>query len=272
MPDKRMVTILFIGDIVGKAGRRAVKAIVPDIIRQRQVTVVIANGENAAAGMGITPQIAEEFFNAGIHVITSGNHIWQQKEIIEYIRKEKRLLRPLNFPPETPGAGSCVVTLPEGKTIAVVNVIGRVFMEAYACPFRTIEQEIEQLRRQTNVIVVDLHAEATAEKQAVGWYFDGKVSAVLGTHTHVQTADERILPKGTAYITDVGMTGAMDAVIGVKKELALQKFLTYMPVRFECSTENPSLNAVLITCDAENGRAGQIERLQCVMPKDHLET
>ena len=260
MHDK--LTILFIGDIFGKAGRRAVQTFVPDIVKEYNATVVIANGENAAGGTGITPKIAEQLFAVGIHVLTSGNHIWQKKEIIEYIRQERRLLRPVNFPPETPGAGSCLITTADAVNIAVVNATGRVFMDTYGCPFRALDHELEQLRQQTNNIIVDFHAEATSEKYALGWYLNGRVSAVIGTHTHVQTADERILSQGTAYISDAGMTGAKDAVIGVRTELAIRKFLTYMPVRFESSCENPSLNGVIVTLDPHTGHALHIERIQ----------
>ena len=255
-------TILFIGDIVGKAGRRAIETLVQDIRREDHVNFVIANGENAAGGSGITPEIADQLFAAGIDVLTSGNHIWQKKEILDYLRQEKRLIRPLNFSPDAPGMGSCLMTTAEGVTVAIVNLAGRVFMDTYSCPFRAIDQAIAQLHRQTKMIVVDFHAEATSEKIALGWYVDGRVSAVIGTHTHVQTADDRILPQGTAYITDVGMTGARDGVIGVKKELALQKFLTAMPVRFESAVLNPWLDGVLLTLDPESGKALQIQRMQ----------
>jgi metallophosphoesterase (TIGR00282 family) len=255
-------TILFIGDIVGKAGRRAVDTFIPDVISHHNVNFVIANGENAAGGTGITPNIADALFSLGINVLTSGNHIWQKKEILEYIRSEKRLIRPLNFSPDAPGMGSCFVKTGEGITVAVINLAGRVFMDTYSCPFRAVDQELERLSQKADIIVVDFHAEATAEKQALGWYLDGRASAVIGTHTHVQTADERILPKGTAYITDVGMTGAVDSVIGVKKELAIQKFLTSMPVRFESSLLNPQLNGIIITLDTEKGVALQIQRIQ----------
>lgn len=260
MQDK--LTIFFIGDIVGKAGRRAVQTFVSDIVKEHNVTVVIANGENAAGGIGITPKIAGQLFASGIHVLTSGNHIWQKKEIIDYIRQERRLLRPLNFPPETPGAGSCVIDTADGGTLAVVNAAGRVFMDTYECPFRALDRELEQLRQQTKCIVVDFHAEATSEKCALGWYLNGRVSAVIGTHTHVQTADERILSQGTAYISDAGMTGAKDAVIGVRTELAIRRFLTCMPVRFESSCENPWLNGVIVTLDPNTGVALHIERIQ----------
>jgi len=265
------VKILFIGDIVGKAGREAVKNLVPELRQDRQIDVVIANGENAAGGIGLTPKIAEQLFRAGIDVLTSGNHIWKKKEIFNYIAQKKELLRPLNLSaPESPGAGSCVFSCADGRSIAVLNLVGRVFMEGYSCPFRAAAEEIERLRDSGATIIIDFHAEATSEKQALGWYLDGKVGAVLGTHTHVQTADERILPQGTAYITDVGMTGAMDSVLGVKKELAIQKFLSYMPVRFDTSELNPYLHGVIVTIDPERGIARDIQRLSCQMlPQDH---
>jgi len=257
------MNILFIGDIVGKAGRQIVMQCLPQLRQAHHVTFVIANGENAAGGVGLTPKIAEQFFAAGIDVLTSGNHIWQKKEILEYITRENRLIRPLNFAPDAPGAGSCVVQAPDGNSLAVMNLLGRVFLESFSCPFRAADREIERLREQGTVILVDFHAEATSEKQALGWYLDGRVGAVIGTHTHVQTADERILPQGTAYITDVGMTGSMDAVLGVKKELVIQKFLTYMPVRFESSMLNPQLNAVLVTVDPSRKIASRIVRVCC---------
>ena len=257
-----MLTILFIGDIVGKAGRRAIERLVRELRREFHLDCVIANGENAAGGLGITPAIADGLFAAGIDVLTSGNHIWQKKEILDYLRHAPRLIRPVNFSPDAPGRGSCLMTTANGTSVAVVNVAGRIFMEAYSCPFRAIDREIETLRPQTPHIIVDLHAEATSEKMAFGWYVDGRVSAVIGTHTHVQTADERILPQGTAYLTDAGMTGAKDAVIGMQKELALQRFLTHIPVRFESALENPWLEGVIVGLDPQTGIALHIQRLQ----------
>ena len=247
------------------------KNLVPELRRRYQLDVVIANGENAAGGIGLTPRIAEQLFAAGIDVLTSGNHIWKKKEIFDYITRKKELLRPLNLSaPEAPGAGSYILPCANGYSIAVLNLVGRVFMEGYSCPFRAAGEEIERLRGSKTTILVDFHAEATSEKQALGWHLDGKVAAVLGTHTHVQTADERILPQGTAYITDVGMTGAMDSVLGVKKELAIQKFLTYLPVRFDTSDLNPHLHAVVVTIDPELRIARDIHRLRCKMsPQDH---
>lgn len=261
--DKRDFSILFIGDIVGRAGRQMVNLFLQDIITDYNISCVIANGENAAGGTGITPKIAEELLASGIHVLTSGNHIWQKKEIFDYLGREERLLRPLNFHPDSPGKGSCLIQVADGTKVAIVNLAGRIFMnDTYGCPFHTIDQELLRLRHQTPCILVDFHAEATAEKVAMGWYLDGKVSAVVGTHTHVQTADEQILPQGTAYISDAGMTGARHSVIGVKTELALKRFLTYMPVRFESSREKPGLDGVVIRIDPQTGVALHIERLQ----------
>jgi hypothetical protein len=261
------VKILFIGDIVGKVGRELIKHLLPRLREHYQLDAVIANGENAAGGVGLTPKIAEQLFLAGVDILTSGNHIWKKKEIFDYIAGKNELIRPLNLSsPESPGAGSCVFACPNGHSLAVINLVGGVFMEAYSCPFRAAREEITRLATSGATILVDFHAEATAEKQALGWYLDGKVGAVLGTHTHVQTADERILPQGTAYISDVGMTGSMDSVLGVKKELAIQKFLTHMPVRFEPSDLNPRLHAVVVTIDPERRIAREIQRVSSPMP------
>jgi metallophosphoesterase (TIGR00282 family) len=199
--------VLFIGDIVGKSGRTAVKAFLPKFIERYKIDFVLANGENAAGGFGITEKVAAEIFSLGVHILTSGNHIWDKKEAIPYLYKESRILRPINYPPGVPGYGSFIHTTQDGVKVAVLNVSGRVFMSNMDCPFRASEEEIKKIKELTNIIIVDFHAEATSEKMAYGYFLDGKVSAVIGTHTHVQTADEKILPGGTAYITDVGMTG-----------------------------------------------------------------
>jgi metallophosphoesterase (TIGR00282 family) len=217
--------------------------------------------ENAAAGFGVTPAIAKAFLDAGLDVLTSGNHVWDKKEIIEYIAKENLLLRPANYPPGTPGVGSIVVKAGAYK-VGVLNLMGRVFMPALDCPFRKADEELPRLRQETPVIIVDMHGEATSEKQAMGWYLDGRASAVLGTHSHVQTADERILPRGTALITDLGMTGPVDSVIGVEPEIALQRFLTGMPNRFEPAKGPIRLHGVVVSVDPESGRALGITRLQ----------
>ncbi len=258
-----MLSILFIGDIVGRAGRQALDLFLQDIIAEHHVSLVIANGENAAGGAGITPKIADQLFAGGIDCLTSGNHIWQKKEIFDYLGRETRIIRPLNFHPDNPGVGSCLIQAADGTPVAVVNLAGRVFMgTTYACPFHAIDRELTRLKEQTPCVLVDFHAEATAEKEALGWYLDGKVSAVIGTHTHVQTADEQILPQGTAYISDAGMTGARHSVIGVRTELALKRFLTDMPVRFESSREQPCLHGVIIHVEPRTGVALHIERVQ----------
>lgn len=252
--------VIFIGDIVGKAGRRAVRSMLPVLLRDHQVDLVLANGENAAGGFGITPQIVRELLEESIDVLTSGNHIWDRKEIVEFFHGGQGLLRPINYPPGTPGAGSAVIVTRTGERVGIINASGRVFMGDMDCPFRTTAKEIERMRKTTPVIIVDFHAEATSEKEALGWFLDGQVSAIIGTHTHVQTADERILPQGTAYITDAGMSGARDSVIGVKKEIAIERFLTQIPNKFETANEDVHLQGVMVTIDAATGRSVAIER------------
>lgn len=257
--------ILFIGDIVGRPGREAIKKLLPDIVKKKKIEFVIANGENAAGGSGVTPEIADELFSYGVDVITSGDHIWKKKEVIDYIQASMNLLRPLNYPKEVPGRGSTVLESKSGIKIAVINLLGRVFMEAVECPFRTSQEEIEKLKNKTNIIIVDIHAEATSEKIALSWYLDGKVSALIGTHTHVQTADERILPNGTAYLTDCGMTGPFDGVIGRKKEQILNRFITQMPTRFEMAEYDVRINGAVVDIDEKTGKANSIERIECKM-------
>jgi 2',3'-cyclic-nucleotide 2'-phosphodiesterase len=256
-----VIRILFIGDIVGRPGRELIRRGLPAIRDYHQIDLVIANVENAAAGFGITREIGDELLERGLDVMTSGNHIWDRKEAIDYIGAEPRLLRPANFPRAVPGNGSYVTRTQGGVSVGVVNVMGRVFMVAIDDPFAVVLKEIEALKQRARVIFVDFHAEATSEKSAMGWHLDGKVTAVVGTHTHVQTADERILPKGTAYLTDVGMTGPHDSIIGVEVEAALGRFLTAMPARFETAEGNPRLNAVIVEADEETGRALEIERI-----------
>ncbi|MBI4824639.1 MAG: TIGR00282 family metallophosphoesterase [Nitrospirae bacterium] len=260
------MNVLFIGDIVGKTGRMAVKALLPKLVETYKIDLTIANGENLAGGFGITEKTVTEMFGSGIHVITSGNHIWDKKEFLPYIAKENRVLRPLNYPPGVPGFGSVIQSLSSGIKVSVVNVSGRVFMSNMDCPFRVSEKEIERLRETTNIIVVDFHAEATSEKQAFGYFVDGKVSAVIGTHTHVQTADERLLPKGTAYISDVGMTGPADSIIGVQKEEVIERFLLQIPKKFEIAKGPALLQAVVIAIDTKTGRAESIQRLSLNYP------
>ena len=258
--------ILFIGDIVGKVGRVATKALLPAVVSKYKIDLVIANGENTAGGFGITGKIAEELFNYGIHVLTTGNHVWDKKEFIPYISKDNRVLRPHNYPPGVPGSGSIVISLQNGMKAAVMNISGRVFMTGMDCPFRTGRDEIERLSRETNIIIIDFHAEATSEKVAFGYFVDGKVSAVIGTHTHVQTADEKILPNGTAYITDVGMTGPGHSVIGMEINQIIQRFLTSMPAKFETAQGASILSAVAIEINNDTGRATGIQRLQITYP------
>lgn len=254
--------ILFIGDIVGNPGREAVKGLLPGLQAEYRLDFVIANAENAAGGSGITPKVAQELFEAGVNVLTSGDHIWKKREIFEIIDKEERILRPLNFPSGVPGRGSCLFKAKNGSSIGVVNIQGRVFMEALECPFKTIREAIEELSKETKAIIVDIHAEATSEKVALGWYLDGKVSAVLGTHTHIQTADERILPGGCAYITDVGMTGPLDSVIGRRVEDVLERFITCVPTRFDIAKENIQLQGAVLEIDDSTGKAKSIVRIQ----------
>jgi hypothetical protein len=261
----RPLTILCVGDVFGDPGRRAIQALLPKLRKQHEVDIAIVNVENAAAGAGVTPALAKGFLEQGADVMTSGNHIWDKKEIIEYIVKENLLLRPANYPPGTPGTGSIVVKAGPHK-VAVLNMMGRVFLPLLDCPFRKADEEIPRLRQETPIIIVDMHCEATSESQAMGWYLDGRVSAVVGTHRHVQTADERILPKGTAYITDLGLTGPIDSVIGVDPQIALRRFLTQMPHRFEPAQGPAMLQGALIRVDPESGLGLSIERLRIPSP------
>ena len=254
--------VLFIGDIVGKGGRRAVRELLPSLREREGVEFVIANAENAAGGIGVTSEKAKELLEMGIDVLTSGNHIWKKKEILSYIEREPRLLRPANYPSGAPGRGSGVFRARNGIKVGVLNLEGRVFMKALECPFRTAEEHIDYLKKESPILVVDFHAEATSEKMAMGWFLDGEVSAVIGTHTHVQTADERILPAGTAYITDAGMTGPINSVIGIKKELAIERFLTLLPNRFEPAKGEIELQGVIVEIDEESGLALNIKRIR----------
>jgi metallophosphoesterase (TIGR00282 family) len=231
-----------------------------DIIEERRIDLVVANCENAAAGFGITAEIAEELYAAHIHILTSGNHIWDKKEIMEFVDDNPNLLRPANYPEGAPGRGSAVIHTLGGIPVGVLNLAGRVFMHPIDCPFRTADREIEKLRKKARVIIVDMHAETTSEKIAMGWHLDGRVTAVLGTHTHVQTADERILPGGTAYITDVGMTGPFDSVIGINKENILKRFLLQIPNKFDVAKGDVRLQGVVVEA-AEDGRAAMVARV-----------
>lgn len=254
--------ILFIGDIVGEPGRHAVRELVPKIVKRSGIDLVIANGENIAGGSGLTPSLVEDLLDFGVDVITTGDHVWKRKEIAEKIDAEGRLLRAANYPDGAPGSGSTVVESGSGIAVGVINLIGRVFMQPLECPFKTARKEIERLKSRTRVIIVDMHAEATSEKIALGWYLDGMVSAIVGTHTHVQTADEKILPQGTAFISDAGMTGPFDGVIGRKKEQILARFLTQMPAKFEMAEGDIQLHGVIIDIDEKTGRANSIKRVQ----------
>jgi 2',3'-cyclic-nucleotide 2'-phosphodiesterase len=258
------VKVLFIGDIFGEPGRRVLAKAVPRLVAQRQIDIVIGNGENAAGGFGITPELAEELFDLGLAVITTGNHAWDKKEILDYFPREPRLLRPANYPGGVPGHGSVVVESASGEKLGVLQLMGRAYMPTLDCPFQVAKKEMADLKKRTNAVIVDMHAEATSEKMAMGHYLDGEAVAVVGTHTHVQTADDQILPKGTAYVTDIGMTGPLHSVIGVKKELAIEKFLTGMPRRFEVASGPSVFCAVLVELDARLGKALSIERVRII--------
>jgi metallophosphoesterase (TIGR00282 family) len=255
------VNLLFIGDIVGEPGRRAVKQLVSQLRQRHGVDAVIANGENSAGGSGITPRTAEEIFSAGVDIITSGDHLWDQKEVITLLENEKRFLRPLNYPPGTPGQGSAIVELPGKPPFAVLNLQGRTFMPVLENPFLLARAEVERLRQITKIIFVDLHAEATSEKISLARMLDGLVSAVVGTHTHVQTADEQIFPGGTAYLTDAGFTGPHESVLGREIEPVIRRFLTHQPQRFEVAKERVLLQGALVEVDAGSGRAISVQRI-----------
>lgn len=255
-----IVNILFIGDIIGKPGLQMVETWLPGLIKKHKADFVIANGENAADGKGCTAKEGEFLFNLGVHVITGGNHTWDRFQSQEYLKKESRSLRPLNYPKGTRGNGYFVADTDKGK-IAVINLQGRTFMPMIDCPFRTAEWVLAKLKEETNIILVDFHAEATAEKIALSSYLDGKISALIGTHTHIQTSDERILKEGTAYITDVGMTGPYDSVIGMKVQAALNRFLYQTPQKYETAKDNVHLCGVLVKVDQKTGKALKIERI-----------
>jgi metallophosphoesterase (TIGR00282 family) len=263
------MNILFIGDIVGRPGRDLVRAGLDALVRHHRVDFVIANVENAAGGFGVTREIGDDLLAQGVDVMTSGNHIWDKKEAIGYIGVEARLLRPANYPAGVPGRGSYVGRTRDGRAVGVVNAMGRVFMLNLDDPFAVVVREIDNVRERTPIVIVDFHAEATSEKIAMGWHLAGKVTAVVGTHTHVQTADDRILPGGTAYITDVGMTGPHDGIIGVEREPALARFLNGMPARFDTANGDLRLHAAVIAADAETGRASAITRLSLSLADLH---
>jgi 2',3'-cyclic-nucleotide 2'-phosphodiesterase len=253
--------ILFIGDIFGKPGREIARRAIPALTAARDIDLVIANVENSAAGFGVTGDIAETILGYGVDVMTTGNHVWDKKEILDYIPRQPKLLRPANYPATVPGRGSCIARTRSGDPVGVVNIMGRVFMAPLDDPFAVVLREVEALRAKTRIVIVDFHAEATSEKVSMAWHLDGRVTALFGTHTHVQTADERVLPKGTAYMTDVGMTGPHESIIGVTVEAALGRFLTSMPAKFEAAAGPARLNAVIVTADPASGKATAIERL-----------
>ncbi|HZG57356.1 TIGR00282 family metallophosphoesterase [Paenibacillus sp.] len=254
--------VLFIGDIVGGTGRRALKENLPALKSQHNPDFIIVNGENAAGGKGITGAIANEFFDLGVHGVTMGNHTWDNKDIFEWIDKEPRVIRPANFPPGTPGSGAVTLKSANGKELLLINVMGRAFLPPLDCPFRTLDKLLEKTRKRPIPTFVDVHAEATSEKLAIGWYLDGKVSAVVGTHTHVQTNDEQRLPNGTAYITDVGMTGSREGILGMERDAVLTKFLTQLPVRFQAAEGKYQFHGVIVDIDEATGLSKSIKTIR----------
>jgi metallophosphoesterase (TIGR00282 family) len=259
-----LLKILFIGDIVGRPGRRIVKTYLPELIRSENIDLTIANGENSAGGFGINREVCQELLTAGVDVITMGNHTWDNKEIYQVLERERRLIRPANYPGGTPGEGYYIAETQKGVRIGVVNILGQVFLDSLACPFQTASECIADIKKKTNIIIIDFHAEATSEKVALGWYTDGAVTAVLGTHTHITTADERILPKGTGYITDVGMTGPLNSVLGIDPEIVIRKFVTHLPARFEVAGGPIEFNGVILDVD-EAGATNSIRRIRKIM-------
>lgn len=259
---QKTIQVLFIADLIGKPGLDITTQLLPSLKKQYKIDLCIANGENGARGKGLTERLAKQYFSIGIDVITSGNHIWENRAFQPYLATADRVLRPLNYPDGNPGRGFVVVRARETIPVGVLNLQGRTFMYPINCPFRTANWALSKIQNETKIIIIDFHAEASAEKSALGWFLDGRASAVIGTHTHVQTADERILPKGTAYITDVGMTGPFDSVIGMQKEIAIQRFMQQTPRRYEMAEENLKLCAVAVSVDIETGNAVSIERIQ----------
>ncbi len=254
--------VLFIGDIMGEPGRRVLLKHLHQVIQDHAIDLVIGNGENAAGGFGITQDIAEELFDLGLSAITLGNHAWDKREAIDYIQKEPRIIRPANYPDGVPGKGVCVIETVQGERLVILQLMGRVFMPMVDCPFRVAERELSRWSEASDCIVVDMHAETTSEKMAMGYFLDGKVSAVIGTHTHVQTADEQVLPLGTGYLTDAGMTGPVQSVIGMKPNLVIQKFLTQLPRRFEVASGPSVLSAAIIDINSTSGKSQKISRLR----------
>jgi len=257
-----VTNLLFVADVIGSPGRDVLRGLLPDLKRRHDVHLVICNCENSAAGFGVTREVAKELFEAGCDVLTGGNHLWDKKEALDYIAEEPRLVRPANLPAGTPGLGWRVFKTANGVSVGVVNLLGRVFMKEADCPFRTADAAIAALKPQAKVVFFDFHAETTAEKVALGWHVDGRASAVVGTHTHVQTADDRVLPGGTAFVCDAGMTGGFDSVIGMDRTAALRRFLTLLPERLQPAGGDLRLNAVIVAVDDATGRATRIQRLQ----------
>lgn len=255
------MNVLILGDVVGKPGRKACTRLIPLIKEKEGIHFTVANGENLAGGSSVTPETVDELFRAGVDVITTGDHVFKKKEAAELLTNNPRILRPLNYPSGVPGKGSIVAQSGDGVRVAVVNLLGRVFMKPVECPFRTIEKELEVLARDTAVVLVDLHAEATSEKIAMGWFLDGKVSVVFGTHTHIQTADETILPHGSAYITELGMCGPYQSVIGRKTEDVLKHFITQMPAHLDVAEKDVRLSGIIVSVDPKTGRALSIKRV-----------
>lgn len=255
------MNILLVGDICGKPGRAAARRCIPKLRKEYAVDFVVANGENAAGGNGLTKAVLDEIYSFGVDVVTTGNHIWDKKEIFQFIEREERLVRPANYPPGAPGRGYTIVEA-AGKRVGVVNLSGSSFMPPIDCPFRKMDEILAQIESLCDVILLDFHAETTSEKMAMGWYLDGKATCVVGTHTHIQTADERILPGGTAYLTDLGMAGPWHSILGVKKEAVIQKFLSAMPVRFELADGPLVFCGALLSLDSDTARAKHIRRIQ----------
>lgn len=260
MPNKGELNVLFVGDIVARQGRRAVASLLPGLVSEFDIDLTIANCENTAGGFGLTRRLADELLKTGIDVLTSGNHIWDRKEFVPMLDSIDEVLRPLNYPAGVPGKGWGIFEARGGQRVCVVNLIGRVFMRPLDCPFTVADEFLSKVH--DVITIVDMHAEATSEKVAMGWFLDGRVSAVIGSHTHVQTADETILPRGTAYITDAGMTGPFDSVIGIETEAIIKRFLTGIPNRFDQATGDVRLNGVVISIDSESRKATRIERIQ----------
>ncbi len=265
MKKEVVMRVLFIGDVVGKPGRIMLEKYLPELIDNEKIDCVIANGENAAAGVGINKKIFQEIINIGVDVVTMGNHVWDNKDIFQFIDREPRLVRPLNLPPESPGKGYQIISVGE-KKIAVINVLGTIFMNGnLACPFHSVESLLKEIREITPYIFVDFHGEATSEKLAFGWYFDGRVTAVIGTHTHVPTADSRILPRGTALQCDAGMTGPLDGILGMDRDIVIKRLVTGLPERFQVASGDMQLNGVMIDCD-DNGKSVDIRRVGIIQP------